>query len=59
MIFIQNFNNDEGKKIILNSKEKFISLMENIMVQQGYMREDEIFVELKPQLESHTYFYFH
>ena len=27
MIFIQNFNNDEGKKIILNSKEKFISLM--------------------------------
>ena len=27
MIFIQNFNNDEGKKVILNSKEKFISLM--------------------------------
>ena len=27
MIFIQNFNNDEGKKIILDSKEKFISLM--------------------------------
>ena len=27
MIFIQNFNNDEGKNIILGSKEKFISLM--------------------------------
>jgi hypothetical protein len=32
--------------------EKFISLMENIMVQQGYMREDEIFVELKPHLDD-------
>jgi len=27
MILIPNFNNDVGKKLILNSKEKFISLM--------------------------------
>ena len=27
MIFIPNFTNDEGKKAILNSKSKFLSLM--------------------------------
>jgi len=27
MIFIPNFNNDDGKNLIINSKEKFISLM--------------------------------
>lgn len=27
MIFIPNFNNDDGKKLILNNEEKFISLM--------------------------------
>lgn len=27
MIFIPNFNNDSGKNLIINSKEKFISLM--------------------------------
>ena len=27
MILIPNFNNDDGKNLIINSKEKFISLM--------------------------------
>ena len=27
MIFIPNFNNDDGKKLILNNQKKFISLM--------------------------------
>ena len=27
MIFIPNFNNNEGKNLIINSKEKFISLL--------------------------------
>ena len=27
MIFIPNFNNEVGKKLILNNKDKFISLM--------------------------------
>lgn len=32
-------------------EQKFISLMKKIMLQRDYMRDDEIFVELKPILE--------
>ena len=27
MIFVPNFNTDDGKKIILSAKEKFVSLL--------------------------------
>ena len=48
MIFIPNFNNDYGKKLILNNEEKFISLM-LMSGQIEFLKRISEFLDLKYQ----------
>ena len=50
MIFIPNFNNNDGKEMIINNKEKFISLMlifGQLKLLQILMRKFEIIEKLE------------
>ena len=58
MIFIPNFNNKDGKKMIINKKEKFISLMlifGQLKLLQILMRKLKIIEKELENLEDHFF----
>ena len=58
MIFIPNFNNKDGKEMIINKKEKFISLMlifGQLKLLQILMRKLKILEKKLENLEDHFF----